>query len=277
MSLKLLSRTCLFSDVDGTMLRDDKAISEKNLAAIAELEAAGGQFVVATGRGILMARPIIEMLKFEGIALLFNGAAVYDFSRREYLWRDELPQVSDVYIREIMREFPLAAIEVLQDDTVWVPRTNPAEDRHIALGQVPAVFGDYDKIPMQNRIKMLAVDEPEVIDKIISFVKDKEMNGTNWVRSDKFFYEMLPPGATKAKGMLEMLKAVPKNNGGADWFTVAMGDYDNDIEMIRQARLGVAVANALPQVREAADLITVSNNDDAVYEVVESIKNLPED
>ena len=81
---------------------------------------------------------------------------------------------------------------------------------------------------------------------------------------------MLPIGVNKGSGFQRLLEIM----GRQDAFTVGVGDYNNDIELIRDARLGVAVASAQQEAKNVADLIVCDNNSGAISEVIEYIEKL---
>jgi hydroxymethylpyrimidine pyrophosphatase-like HAD family hydrolase len=90
----------------------------------------------------------------------------------------------------------------------------------------------------------------------------------DYVRSDKILFELIPKGIGKGDALLRLADAhgIPQEN------TVAIGDYNNDIDMIKKAGLGVAVGNAAPDVLEVADLVTVSNENHAIARVIEYLE-----
>ena len=84
------------------------------------------------------------------------------------------------------------------------------------------------------------------------------------------YYEMLPEGISKAAGVKKLIELL----GFQDKFVAAAGDYGNDRAMIAEADLGVAVANALDSVKEAADLIVSDNNHAPMSQMIEHIRSL---
>ena len=72
------SKVIIMTDLDGTLLTDDKKILPQDMEAIKRFRAGGGLFSVATGRGYSMARSVVEKLELDIPAVLFNGAAVFD-------------------------------------------------------------------------------------------------------------------------------------------------------------------------------------------------------
>ena len=77
------------SDLDGTLLTDDKKVLDCDLAAIERFRKGGGIFAAATGRGYAMAKRVVEMIT-DAPSVIFNGAAVYDFKKDEFLWNCEI-------------------------------------------------------------------------------------------------------------------------------------------------------------------------------------------
>ena len=102
----------LVTDLDGTLLDSQKKISAENKAAIDEFINGGGIFTIATGRGYNMALPIMQMLKVNAPAIIFNGCAIFDFNKEEYLWQEFLKKDSREYVKAFVC-FPKIGCEVL--------------------------------------------------------------------------------------------------------------------------------------------------------------------
>jgi hypothetical protein len=258
----------LITDADGTLLTDDKRILDIDKAAIRELTENGGLFTIATGRGVSLARVLADELELELPAVIFNGAAVYDFKQDTFLWQCRLPDEARGYMRLLMERFPSLGAEILRDDEVYVPATNELEEEHIRLGCKSPVRCRFDEIPTDNWIKTLLVGEPEAIDEVILFTKAQNFANIHTVRSSPIYYEMLPDGVNKGTGLRKLLEIL----GISGKYIVAAGDFMNDLELLQMADLGVAVANAEEIVKREADLIVCDNNSGAVREIIRYLK-----
>ena len=263
-------KVILMSDLDGTLLTDDKRISEKDLNAIEKFRSGGGLFTVATGRGVAMAENVVKKIGVDIPCVIFNGAAVYDFNRREFLWHSSMPDCAYDYIRELENEFPDIGIEILRGEAVYVTDYNETVKEHLAIEQIEAVHCSLDKAPKGDWLKVLIAYPPEKIGHVIQYTHEKCRKEVNWVHSSPMYYEMLPEGISKGFGYKKLLSLLGKE----DLFTVAVGDFGNDYDMVRTADLGVAVANAQEQVKSASKLIVSDNNNSPISQIIDHIETL---
>lgn len=262
----------IMTDIDGTLVTDQKKILDRDMEAINRFRRGGGTFTLATGRGYSMAKPIAEKVNLDVPAVIFNGSAVYDFKADKFLWHSGLDGYAETVAKELIEEFPDIAIEILCRDKVYVPAINQIEREHLALENVKPIRCGVAEINEESWLKILIAYPPEEIHKIIDFVQSRPeyVKCAHWVRSENHYYEMLPNGVNKGSGFQRLLEIM----GRQDAFTVGVGDYNNDIELIRDARLGVAVGSAQQEAKEAADLVVCDNNSGAVSEVIEYIERL---
>ncbi|MDR0197069.1 MAG: Cof-type HAD-IIB family hydrolase [Oscillospiraceae bacterium] len=265
-----LNGVFLITDADGTILTDDKRILDADRAAVRELTESGGLFTIATGRGLTLARVVARALELEFPAVIFNGAAVYDFTRECFLWRHTLPEAAKDYVLRVRERFPEIGAEILRGDEVYVISTNSLEEGHLAFGAVEPIRCSFEEVPPDDWIKVLLVDEPEVIDEVIAFMDGNSFGETHLVRSSPIFYEMLAFGVDKGSGMMKLLELM----GISGRYVVAAGDFMNDLEMLRAADLGVAVSNAEEAVKKEAGLVVCDNNSGAIRDIVEYLKKL---
>ena len=260
----------IVTDLDGTILDDDKNISEKDLRAIDEFRAGGGIFAAATGRGVAMAQRVISVLKIDFPCVIFNGAGVYDFSADKFLWHSDMSDISNKYIRMLEEKFQDIGIEILHEKLVYVTDNNQTVVEHMAFEHLIPTYLPLEKVPLDNRFKVLIAYPPEKMQAVIDFTHENCKEGVNWVHSSPMYYEMLPEGISKASGVKKLIEIT----GMTDKFVVAAGDYGNDRAMIADADLGVAVSNSIDSVKEAADLIVSDNNHSPMSEIIEHIRKM---
>ena len=262
----------IMTDIDGTLVTDEKKILPKDMDAIDRFRAGGGTFTLATGRGYSMAKPIAERINLDVPAVIFNGSAVYDFKEDKFLWHSSLPDNAGNIANELIEAFPDIAIEILCRDRVYVPAINQIEREHLALENVQPYMRKVDEIDEESWLKMLIAYPPERIQNIIDFVYSRQdyISAAHWVRSENHYFEMLPLGVNKGSGFQRLLEVMGKE----DAFTVGVGDYNNDIELIKLSKLGVAVGSAQKEAKEVADLVVCDNNSGAISEVIEYIEKL---
>ena len=257
------------TDLDGTLLTSEKKVHPKDMAAIERFRAGGGIFTIATGRGYSMAKRVAEEICPNVPCVIFNGAAVYDFNSDKFLWRCEIDSNAREYIHKITDKFPEVGVEVLCEQTVYVPFMNDYEQRHLDMEGVVPDLRPLDEIPDEGWLKFLFTAAPEVLDEIEKMTASGFEDVTR-MRSAAIFYECLPFGVDKSRGFAELIKIL----GAENRFSVASGDYKNDAAMIKNANLGVAVANALDEVKAVADLVVCDNNSAPISEVIEYLEKL---
>lgn len=266
------NKVIFMTDLDGTLLTDDKRILDRDMAAIARFRAGGGIFTAATGRGYAMARRIVEdVLHLDVPSVLFNGAGVFDFKANKFLWQCEIGSQAREYIRRLNAMFPeKLGFEVLHEQTVFVPFINRTEQEHLEMESVIPDLRSLDDIPEGGWLKFVIAAEPSDLDEVQRTVESGGFEDAQWVRSAPHYFECLPRGVDKSRGFAELIRIL----GAEDRFSVAAGDYMNDTAMIRNADLGAAVASAQESVKAAADLIVCDNNSGAISEIIEHIEIL---
>lgn len=260
----------IMSDLDGTLLTDGKQIDGRDLAAIARFREKGGLFTVATGRGIAMAKSVIEKLGIDVPCVIFNGAAVYDFREKKFLWHSDMPSCAADYIRTLEKAFPDVGIEILHAESVYVTDNNETVEEHMAIEGIEPIRCTLDEAPRESWLKVLIAYPPERIGEIIDFTRENCAAGVNWVHSAPMYYEMLPAGISKGYGFRRLLEILGRDG----LFTVAVGDYGNDTDMVRTADFGAAVGNAQEEVKRAAQIVLRDNNHAPISQLIETVEAL---
>lgn len=161
----------MMTDLDGTLLNDEKKVSDTDMAAINEFRAGGGLFTVATGRGVAMAQNVVERLEIDIPCVIFNGAAVYDFNKSEFLWHSSMPECAADYMWALADRFPDIGIEILHSEKVYVVSDNLTVEEHMAIESITPVYCAIDEAPKENLLKILIAYPPEKIHEVIEFTR----------------------------------------------------------------------------------------------------------
>lgn len=265
-----ISKIVLLSDMDGTLLNSKKLINEVDLAAIQRFIDLGGHFTVATGRTLQAFERYRDSLKLNMPVIMYNGAAIYDYSSGKALYTHPLPDECRNISKELLEAMPDAGGEVLKLDGTYVFRNNDYQKLHTKLCGITPFYSTLDEIPEGGWLKVLFAMAPDDMEYIEILVRQKNYETVSFVKSSEMFYEMLPVGVSKGSALAHYRRL----DGMTDFKFVAIGDFDNDIEMIREADLGVCPANAEESVKKASDLVLNKTNDEgAVAELINHIIN----
>ena len=267
-----ISKVILLSDMDGTLLNSKKQITDTDRAAIERFQALGGHFTVATGRTIQSFEQFLSILDLRSPVIMYNGAAIHDYSSGETLYTQPLPQECKAMAIELLAAMPEAGGEVLKAEGTYVFSNTEYQKLHTKLCGIVPEFAALPDIEEGGWLKVLFSMAPEDIPHMELLTRqlgfDKK---ADFVRSADIFLEMLPPGVSKGSALTEYRK-LP---GYEDFTFVAVGDFDNDIEMIKAADVGACPANAEDNVKAAADIVLTHTNDEgAVAELIEHIIKL---
>lgn len=262
-----MSKYFLITDLDGTLLPDDKILSETDKAAIRRFRNDGGKFSVATGRTLQSAQRYIDELQIDMPVILYNGSVIYDNAEQKVLYTDELPPQAENIALDLMKILETAGVEVLRLDNIYVVCNNKYEEEHINICQVTPCYTTFDKVPKGNWYKILFAESAEKIDEFEKYLEKHDFP-VDFVRSNDIFIEMLPKNSSKGAALQEYIKLLNMD----DITVIAAGDYPNDIEMLTAADFGAAPLNALRSVKDKADiLLQNTSSQGAVAELIDRI------
>ena len=264
-----ISKIIILSDMDGTLLDSEKHIGDIDRKAIRKFTDMGGKFTVATGRTIQTFEQYQRALDLHMPVIMYNGAMIYDYVNRKILYSQALPDISREITAEIMGFMDECGGEVLRSDGTYVFSLNEYENLHTILCNIEPEYMSIDQIPEGDWLKVLFALKHERIPLLENKIKRLGYyQFADFVRSSDIFLEMLPKGISKGSALNQYRKL----DGMADFTFVAIGDFDNDIEMIADADIGVCPANAEELVKTVADIVLKNTNDEgAVAELIEYI------
>lgn len=257
------------SDMDGTLLDDESRISERTLSAIHAAEKAGIAFTISTGRAHCAVVHFLEQIGARHPLITFNGAMIVEPDGK-ILYSCELDSSRALPIWRLGQSLDTTII-VWSKGRLYANRMTDAVRSYIAMSR-EVVFAictddDIEAIAAQGITKFLFIDSPERISHIAEHECGALGDGVRCFKSKPIYLEFVDSSVSKGRAV-EQLCAIM----GVDVSeSIAFGDEQNDLEMIRAAGLGVAMANATAAVKDAAGFITASNTEDGVALVLEAL------
>lgn len=257
----------LVSDIDGTLYNKDIGISQRNIDAINRFIRKGGNFTLATGRSPESIKRIIEMVPISAPAILSNGSAIYDYKNKMFITEHHLTIKAKGYLKQILEAFPHLGSEVLSGTTIFVVRMSEYIEEHVTREKVKYTMIDLDEAP-DEIYKIFFATDIETLNKIRQFALDNKFEDVYMVQTEKLYIEMMPAGVSKALGLKELAEYLSIKHEN----TYAIGDFYNDIDMIKSAGVGVSVENAPEEVKKVAKLVVGHCNDGAVADIIEYIE-----
>ncbi len=256
MSTKLIA-----IDIDGTLLRTDHQLSQANLHAIRETLANGVRVVLATGRSYNSSATFLKQFALDAPGLYLNGGTVCA-ADGTIIQSTVLPDdaIQRVYDFVAARNLPLVGFD---HRTLYTPKLDWLSP-HVEKFDEPRPIVKADWSTLKLNKLLLATDDPTKLSEIelplISYLDGL----ASVVRMSRTLLAVMPLGIHKGSALANLC---------AEWKiaaedVIAIGNAENDIEMLQFAGLGVAVANAAPAVKAAADVLVASNNEDGVAEAL---------
>lgn len=258
-------------DLDNTLLLKDLTVPQETIDVLHEASALGAHVVISSGRMRAAAKRYADVIGTTDSIVCCNGAEIYSGSGE--LMHDAGIPVETVKDLVLLCEKKGIYVQLYWGDDIvierWNEKTEGYPDAHnqrvIEVGSwSEAVNGKLDGIIMQSSPKALLIAEPDTVESVIADLK-KEMAGRlNFIRSSNSYVEVLAPGVSKGEG----LKILADKLGIDQSEVMACGDNMNDMAMVTWAGTGVAVANAVPALKEAADYVASAERSYGVAEAV---------
>lgn len=256
----------LVADVDGTLAVGGAPVPFELVARLNEFRRRGGLFTLATGKGPQAALPYLQQLSVDIPAILLNGAQIYEYSGDCYLQEHFLPASFTEVFLPWLDESGLDALAYRGKD-VFIRAVNPVTAEYLTKENTP-----YGEVKQWQNLTRLGLHKILIISRSSPFplfaASHPALAGrVNWVNSESMYWEVLPPGVSKGSALEKLIQFLclePEE-------VVAVGDYLNDLEMISMAGLGVAVANAHPQLQSVAGRVTAGQSWRGVLELLDEI------
>lgn len=260
------------SDIDATLLGPDGRLSPRTLAAVDAVRAAGLWFVPISGRQVHSIRLVLAGMELTGPVIGSNGAVGFDVPTRSVLFEELISVEAQTQLaRAVKAEFPTVRFASVRDaGATFVPEIG-------YLGFMRAGDHGRDKASLVERALSEVLAEPSVklvfrdpamsTDALYRGSRTLGVDGCEVTVSGAPFVEVGPSGVSKATGLEQLCRIL----GVRQDEVVAFGDHHNDVDMLRWAGHGVAVGNALPEAKDAADEVIGTNAEDAVAVWIEEL------
>ena len=267
-------------DLDGTLLRSDNRIADRDAKAVRDAARAGVRVVIATARPPRAVKPIVEALGLHDITapsrdglgvvtINYNGAALWDARRGKAIEHQPIvatlaKEVIDA-ARRVMRDV-MVSIEIL--DKWYTDRVVPGLHTETSKAFAPDFVGPLEAFLRVAPTKVLFLAEPERLLEVRSTLHDRyARKGLLDLKvSDDHLFSIIAPGVDKGTALASLCARL----GVARERVLAIGDAPNDAKMLEWAGRGLAVSNAWSEARTAADeVLALSNDQCAVADVIE--------
>lgn len=252
-------------DMDGTLLNSEKKLSPGNCQAIKAASRQGVKIVLATGRPITGIKPFLEqtgLWRPKQYAITLNGATVIENGTRKRLDHFSMSYVAYRIFSDYARKHGYG-IQIQTNEALYTTdkKIAPQTIHESKTTFQPIYQVDREYIMHLGYIhKLQLLGEPKKMDEAIAGIAPDLKRIYQIIRQVSYGVDVMSLEAGKGNGLIGLSSKlhIPLAQ------TMALGDGGNDVSILRNAGLGVAMANAVPAAKAAADVITASNNEDGV-------------
>lgn len=256
-------------DLDGTLTNSQKVITPATKEALFQYQGHGGRIILASGRptqGIVPLAEELNLQEYGGFILAFNGSRIINCETQEVMYNRTLDMDVVKELRKLSHKYKVNML-TYEGKNIY---TEDAKDSYahieqritkMELTQVRNVAKALTEAPN----KCLMTGEPEYLAKVEEWVREAMQDRINVYRSEPFYLELVPKNIDKAASLDSLLSKLHLTSDSL----IACGDGFNDLSMIRYAGLGVAMGNGQEQVKQVADFIAPTNDEDGIVYVLE--------
>lgn len=260
----------LVLDIDGTLTNSEKKITPATKRGIINILKRGHQVMIASGRptpGLRYCERELELEKYGGYLLSFNGGRIINCKTGEIIFEKTLPApvVPNLYKYAVKQD--VGFVTYLGDQIILGTRMDEYLEFESRINGMPIrkVDNFIEFVDFEVN-KCLITAPPEKAERIEQEMTEIFGDVISICRSEPFYVEMMPKNVNKATSLDRMLTSVGLTRENA----ICCGDGFNDVAMIEYAGVGVAMGNAQEKVKEKADFITGTNDEDGIVQVIET-------
>lgn len=258
-------------DLDGTLNNDQKIITEKTKAALMAAQKRGIRLALASARpspGLFKERDILRLQDYNGILMSYNGGRIVDAATGKVLFETSMDLAQT---KQVLRRLEALPVTPILDDGVqfYVADKNgykvdyECKNNNMTCTEVGKLADFLSFAP----IKILMSVQPEELAEVQKQIADFLPETLTVVQTAAFYLEVIPKVINKGQGIRDICAVL----GIDPSEVISFGDAANDIPMLREAGMGVAMGNAAETVKAAANMVTLSNNEDGIAAALEKL------
>ena len=247
------------TDIDGTIADKDAVISQNVRRTIKKLTDKGIKIVLATGRMFRATYPVLNDLELDTPIISYQGGFVKEYESQKVLYAKYTDKTKAHEVIDYFRSKDVH-INIYVNDVLYVEKDDDYIKKYIENRNIVySVVDDLKSVNMNGLHKVLGIDKnPDKIINVTEELKEKYKDELYIIRSTPYFCEVSNPEASKAAALCFLRDYWGYKNDEI----LAIGDQDNDIDMIEAAGVGVSMGNGTPKLKEAADFITKPIDED---------------
>ncbi|VTS13105.1 sugar-phosphatase [Streptococcus pseudoporcinus] len=259
MSIKLVAL-----DIDGTLLTDDRKITSQVFEAVQDAKAQGVQVVIATGRPIAGVTHLLNELNLNhqgNYVITFNGGLVQDAETGQEIVKSTMSYEDYLEIEFLSRKIGLHMHAITKEGIYTANRDIGKYTVHEArLVNMPIFYRTPEEMASKEIVKMMMIDEPDILDEAIKNIPPSFYDNYNIVKSTPFYLEFMLKSVSKGNAIIHLAEKMGLNQSQ----TMAIGDAENDRAMLEVVGNPVVMENGSPELKMIAKYITKSNNESGV-------------
>lgn len=258
-------------DLDGTLNNDQKVITEKTKAALMDAQKKGIRLALASARpspGLFKERDILRLQDYNGILMSYNGGRIVDAATGKVLFETSMDLQQT---KQVLRQLEKLPVTPILDDGVQFYVTDKdgfkvdyeCKNNNMVCSEVGNLADFLTFAPVKI---LMSVDPKEIADvqKQIAALLPQSLTV---VQTAPFYLEIIPKVINKGQGIRDICSVL----GFSTAEVISFGDAENDIPMLRAAGMGVAMGNSTEAVKQAADMVTLTNNEDGIAAALEKL------
>ena len=269
-----LPHSIIALDLDGTLTNSEKIITLRTFDALMKAQREGVRLVLASGRptfGIAALANQLQLADYGGYVLSYNGGRIIDWCKKTVIFSQVVDQKLVPILYDFAEKAQLPIVTYLPDAILASKNEGEYLAEEARINGMPVVVAqNFVEEAMQiagGSTKFLIPGEPELLIQLESEMKAALSEQMEVFRSAPFFLELPPKGIDKAQSLQRLLTHLGLERESL----MAFGDGFNDLSMIQFAGQGVAMANAVEEVKSIADFVTTSNEEDGIAHALEHL------
>lgn len=255
------------SDIDGTVINSSHQLTSITIDTVKQLAKIQTKMVLATARPPRAVLPIQKELGLSSPMVCYNGAFITEYSpvTKQFQSLHSVPIEFDVaasLARELTAQFSDVSLNIFSNAEWYSLEKNEWSDIEAEITGTPyetILFGELfdDTHPIH---KLLCIATKEQIDEVELFITEKAIQGISCVRSKENYLEITSEEVSKKSAMLFLAEEMKLSMEDI----LSIGDHFNDVPMLEAAGLGIAMGNAPQEVKDAADFVTSTNDENGL-------------